>query len=163
YDDDAAPGPSSLPSSGILSSLNTSDTSDEGENSDGGFFTEGPSLCSSALFSESSIIDDSSHKGKGYKNDGERGKMALSNASATSSLGNLLNFKIIDSTLREGEQFATAYFDTAQKLKIAKALDEIGVEYIELTSPAASKQSRLDCEAICKLNLKAKAGLSIVF
>jgi homocitrate synthase len=35
-------------------------------------------------------------------------------------------------------------------------LDEFGVEYIELTSPAASEQSRADCEAICKLGLKAK-------
>ena len=35
-------------------------------------------------------------------------------------------------------------------------MDEFGVEYIELTSPAASEQSRLDCEAICKLGLKAK-------
>ena len=31
-----------------------------------------------------------------------------------------------------------------------------GVTQIELTSPAASEQSRLDCEAICKLGLKAK-------
>ncbi len=38
----------------------------------------------------------------------------------------------------------------------AKALDEFGVDYIELTSPAASEQSRRDCEAICKLGLKAK-------
>jgi isopropylmalate/homocitrate/citramalate synthase len=38
----------------------------------------------------------------------------------------------------------------------AKALDEFGVDYIELTSPAASEQSRKDCEAICKLGLKAK-------
>lgn len=30
------------------------------------------------------------------------------------------------------------------------------MEYIELTSPAASEQSRADCEAICKLGLKAK-------
>ncbi|KAI8955330.1 HMGL-like-domain-containing protein [Xylaria longipes] len=65
-------------------------------------------------------------------------------------------FSIVDSTLREGEQFATAYFNTAQKLMIAQALDEFGVEYIEVTSPAASPQSRLDCEAICKLDLKAK-------
>ncbi|KAF2460435.1 HMGL-like-domain-containing protein [Lineolata rhizophorae] len=35
-------------------------------------------------------------------------------------------------------------------------LDEFGVDYIELTSPAASEQSRKDCEAICKLGLKAK-------
>lgn len=29
-------------------------------------------------------------------------------------------------------------------------------DQIELTSPAASEQSRADCEAICKLGLKAK-------
>ncbi|KAB8621917.1 hypothetical protein FH972_026026 [Carpinus fangiana] len=71
-------------------------------------------------------------------------------------LSNVSKFKIIESTLREGEQFANAYFDTATKIKIAKALDEFGVDYIELTSPAASEQSRKDCEAICKLGLKAK-------
>ncbi|KAL2022448.1 hypothetical protein VTK56DRAFT_5277 [Thermocarpiscus australiensis] len=71
-------------------------------------------------------------------------------------LSNVNNFKIIESTLREGEQFANAYFDTETKIKIAKALDAFGVDYIELTSPAASEQSRKDCEAICKLGLKAK-------
>ncbi|KAI4786752.1 homocitrate synthase, partial [Aureobasidium sp. EXF-8845] len=71
-------------------------------------------------------------------------------------LSNISNFKIIESTLREGEQFANAYFDTETKIKIAKALDEFGVDCIELTSPCASEQSRLDCEAICKLGLKAK-------
>ena len=30
------------------------------------------------------------------------------------------------------------------------------MDYIELTSPCASEQSRLDCEAICKLGLRAK-------
>lgn len=71
-------------------------------------------------------------------------------------LSNVGNFKIIESTLREGEQFANAFFDTAKKIEIAKALDDFGVDYIELTSPAASEQSRADCEAICKLGLKAK-------
>lgn len=71
-------------------------------------------------------------------------------------LSNVSRFKIIESTLREGEQFANAFFDTKKKIEIAKALDEFGVDYIELTSPAASEQSRLDCEAICKLGLKAK-------
>ncbi|KAF2645569.1 homocitrate synthase [Massarina eburnea CBS 473.64] len=71
-------------------------------------------------------------------------------------LSNISRFKIIESTLREGEQFANAYFDRDAKIKIAKALDEFGVDYIELTSPAASEQSRLDCEAICALGLKAK-------
>ncbi|KAJ9623507.1 homocitrate synthase lys21 [Taxawa tesnikishii (nom. ined.)] len=71
-------------------------------------------------------------------------------------LSNISRFKIIESTLREGEQFANAYFDTETKIKIAKALDEFGVDCIELTSPCASEQSRKDCEAICKLGLKAK-------
>ncbi|KAK0750773.1 HMGL-like-domain-containing protein [Schizothecium vesticola] len=72
-------------------------------------------------------------------------------------LSNVDKFKIIESTLREGEQFANAYFDTETKIKIlAPALDAFGVDYIELTSPAASEQSRKDCEAICKLGLKAK-------
>lgn len=69
---------------------------------------------------------------------------------------NIKGFKIIESTLREGEQFANAFFDTETKIAIAKALDEFGVDYIELTSPAASEQSRLDVEAITKLGLKAK-------
>jgi len=72
------------------------------------------------------------------------------------SNSNVANFKIIESTLREGEQFANAFFDTETKIKIAKALDAFGVDCIELTSPAASEQSRRDCEAICKLGLKAK-------
>ncbi|EON67906.1 homocitrate synthase, mitochondrial [Coniosporium apollinis CBS 100218] len=71
-------------------------------------------------------------------------------------LSNISRFKIIESTLREGEQFANAFFDTETKIKIARALDDFGVDYIELTSPAASEQSRKDCEAICKLGLKAK-------
>lgn len=73
-------------------------------------------------------------------------------------LSNVSKFKLIESTLREGEQFANAFFDTAKKIEIAKALDDFGVDYIELTSPAASEQSRQDCEAICKLGLKAKVG-----
>ncbi|KIM94321.1 hypothetical protein OIDMADRAFT_34891 [Oidiodendron maius Zn] len=71
-------------------------------------------------------------------------------------LSNVGRFKIIESTLREGEQFANAYFTPETKIEIAKALDAFGVDYIEVTSPAASEQSRKDCEAICKLGLKAK-------
>ncbi|KAL3464118.1 HMGL-like-domain-containing protein [Aspergillus heterothallicus] len=78
------------------------------------------------------------------------------NVGVTDFLSNVSRFKIIESTLREGEQFANAFFDTEKKIQIAKALDEFGVDYIELTSPCASEQSRLDCEAICKLGLKAK-------
>ena len=55
-------------------------------------------------------------------------------------------FAIIESTLREGEQFANAFFSSDQKAEIARLLDAFGVEYIELTSPAASPQSRADLE-----------------
>lgn len=47
-----------------------------------------------------------------------------------------------DVSFLEGEQFANAFFDTKTKIAIAKALDAFGVDYIELTSPAASEQSR---------------------
>lgn len=68
----------------------------------------------------------------------------------------LEKFNIIESTLREGEQFVGANFTPEQKLKIADALDEFGVEYLELTSPLASPQSRVDCETIARRGLKAK-------
>jgi homocitrate synthase len=35
---------------------------------------------------------------------------------------------IIDSTLREGEQFALAHFTREQRIAIAHALDDFGVE-----------------------------------
>lgn len=66
------------------------------------------------------------------------------------------NLLIIDYAISEGEQFANAFFDTEKKIEIAKALDAIGVDYLELTSPAASEQSRNDCRAIANLGLKAK-------
>ncbi len=65
-------------------------------------------------------------------------------------------FAIIDSTLREGEQFSSAHFTTEQKIQIAKLLDEFGVEYIELTSPVASPQSLADLKTIAGLGLRAK-------
>lgn len=106
-------------------------------------------------------------------------------------LSNVGNFKIIESTLREGEQFAkwvslcpmcacvtkhvpvptltwtprsrlpkpwmslasTVRF-SALVLTCLHALTNLAD--IELTSPAASEQSRRDCETICKLGLKAK-------
>ncbi len=65
-------------------------------------------------------------------------------------------FAIIDSTLREGEQFSPAHFTTEQKVEIAKALDAFGAEYIEVTSPVASPQSHADCKTIAALPLRAK-------
>jgi homocitrate synthase len=68
----------------------------------------------------------------------------------------LTNFSIIESTLREGEQFVNAFFSTAEKIQIATLLDAFGVEYLELTSPLASPESYNDCVTIAKLGLKAK-------
>jgi homocitrate synthase len=65
-------------------------------------------------------------------------------------------WKLIDVTLREGEQFAKANFRTEDKLEIARALDTFGVEYIEVTSPAASPQSQRDARQIVKLGLGAR-------
>ncbi|KAJ6188753.1 hypothetical protein N7519_003661 [Penicillium mononematosum] len=70
-------------------------------------------------------------------------------AGVTDFLSNVSRFQIIESTLREEEQFANAFFDTAKKIEIAKALDDFGVDYIELTSPCASEQFSLTFAAIC--------------
>jgi homocitrate synthase len=66
------------------------------------------------------------------------------------------NYAIIESTLREGEQFSTATFSTAQKLEIAGMLDAFGVEMIEMTSPCASPQSEADIRAVVAQNLNAR-------
>ncbi len=66
------------------------------------------------------------------------------------------DWAIIESTLREGEQFANAFYSLEQKVEIARLLDGFGVEYLELTSPMASPASRRDCERIAGLGLKAK-------
>lgn len=68
----------------------------------------------------------------------------------------LQKFSIIESTLREGEQFVNAFFSPAEKIQIATLLDAFGVEYIELTSPLASPESYNDCVTIAKLGLQTK-------
>lgn len=42
----------------------------------------------------------------------------------------IASLEIIESTLREGEQFANAFFDTEKKIEIARALDDFGVDYV---------------------------------
>lgn len=66
------------------------------------------------------------------------------------------NFSIVDSTLREGEQFARAHFTTEQKKQLALALDAFGVEYIEMTNPSASPASFEDVRTIVGLGLRAR-------
>ncbi len=64
--------------------------------------------------------------------------------------------RIIDTTLREGEQFAEAHFTSAQKRRIARALDAFGVDYIEVTSPAASSRALADARSLANMGLRAK-------
>ena len=47
--------------------------------------------------------------------------------------------KILDSTLREGEQTPGVSFNVDEKIKIATLLDEFGVDIIEAGHPIVSK------------------------
>lgn len=64
--------------------------------------------------------------------------------------------KIVDSTLREGEQFGGAAFTTKERLEIAASLDAFGVDYIEMTSPAASPRAEQDLKRIVAQGFRAK-------
>ena len=77
---------------------------------------------------------------------------------------NFANFKapsldeyiIHDSTLREGEQTPGVIFSIEDKLKIAKKLDEVGIQQIEAGFPAASEKQRKCIESLVDLNLDAQ-------
>ncbi|KAK4451436.1 mitochondrial homocitrate synthase [Podospora aff. communis PSN243] len=120
----------------------------------GGYHAAQAHVLETSLTGDHGDWDNDSEASSPYSADTTRDR--ASTITSMCSSVDLTGFRIIDSTLREGEQFATAYFTTDQKIEIATALDDFGVDYIELTSPAASQQSRADCEAICKLGLKAK-------
>ncbi|HLG62837.1 MAG TPA: hypothetical protein VKY19_12930 [Ktedonosporobacter sp.] len=63
---------------------------------------------------------------------------------------------ILDSTLREGEQFAGAYFTLEQRLSIVRLLDAVGVDVIEVPSPIASPETQGAVQAICEAGLRAR-------
>jgi 2-isopropylmalate synthase len=64
--------------------------------------------------------------------------------------------EILDTTLREGEQTPGVYFRLEDKIKIARKLDEFGVDFIEAGHPRVSEEIRQAVEQIAKLNLDAK-------
>lgn len=68
---------------------------------------------------------------------------------------------VVDSTLREGEQFVLADFSSDAKLEIARALTSFGVAYLEVTSPAASRRSRTDAATIANAGLPATVAAHI--
>jgi homocitrate synthase len=63
---------------------------------------------------------------------------------------------ILDSTLREGEQFTSAFFDLEQRLKIARLLDAVGVTFIEVPSPVVSSETQRTVHTLCELGLRAR-------
>lgn len=65
-------------------------------------------------------------------------------------------FELIDTTLREGEQFSTADFKLDEKIAIAKLLDQFGIKFIEVTSPVVSNEAFHHCKKIASLDIKAK-------
>ncbi|THF88779.1 homocitrate synthase [Deinococcus sp. KSM4-11] len=66
------------------------------------------------------------------------------------------SWAIIDSTLREGEQFAKGNFKSGDKIEIARALDAFGAEFIEVTTPMVSEQTHADIIKLTSLGLKSK-------
>jgi 2-isopropylmalate synthase len=66
--------------------------------------------------------------------------------------------KILDTTLREGEQTPGVYFDVHIKIAIADLLDEIGIDIIEAGHPAVTEGIRHAVEQIAKRKLNARIG-----
>ncbi|GAB6098730.1 homocitrate synthase [Halanaerocella petrolearia] len=65
------------------------------------------------------------------------------------------NFYIIDTTLRDGEQTAGVAFSKAEKLRIAKKLDQAGVEVIEAGIPVMGEEEQECVEKIINFDLDA--------
>lgn len=63
--------------------------------------------------------------------------------------------KILDTTLRDGEQTAGVVFANEEKVLIAKMLDEIGVDQIEAGIPVMGESEKSVIKKIVKSNLKA--------
>lgn len=65
------------------------------------------------------------------------------------------DIRIVDVTLRDGEQTAGVVFANKEKIQIAKMLDELGVDQIEAGIPIMGGDEFEAVKAIAKLGLKA--------
>ena len=63
---------------------------------------------------------------------------------------------IVDTTLRDGEQTAGVIFTLEEKISIAKALDELGVEVIEAGIPAMGREEMEGVNRLLALNLNSE-------
>lgn len=67
-----------------------------------------------------------------------------------------MNIKILDTTLRDGEQTPGVSLTSLEKLRIATKLDEIGVEYIEAGSAITSEGERESIKGITSQGFDAE-------
>ena len=68
----------------------------------------------------------------------------------------ILEVKLLDSTLREGEQTPGVDFTLEQKLDLARRIDAFGVEYIEAGHPAVSDDVLRATREVARLGLRAE-------
>ncbi|MFB6286729.1 MAG: hypothetical protein ABEK03_09195, partial [Candidatus Bipolaricaulia bacterium] len=66
-----------------------------------------------------------------------------------------MTVELLDTTLREGEQTPNVTMTIEQKLEIAEALDEFGVEFIELGHPVVSPDVREAIHRLAQLDTNA--------
>lgn len=68
---------------------------------------------------------------------------------------NKKDIKIVDTTLRDGEQTAGVVFANHEKVTIAQMLSDLGVNQLEVGIPAMGGDEKNAIKAICKKNLKS--------
>ena len=67
-----------------------------------------------------------------------------------------MNIKVLDTTLRDGEQTPGVSLTPLEKLRIASKLDEIGIDFIEAGSAITSEGERESIKEITKQGLNAE-------
>lgn len=80
----------------------------------------------------------------------------LDAAGAAQMMAGVTTLTIVDTTLREGEQFISARFTSQERVALARRLDAFGVDVIEVPSPRISSQTAADVAAIVTLGLRAR-------
>ncbi len=73
----------------------------------------------------------------------------------------MTRIKIVDGTLREGEQSPGVFFTKEEKLQIAAELDRTGVPLLDVGMPSVSPEEREAISAIAREGLRGSIGVSI--